>query len=325
MENRDSTSLTSSALARAAGVSADTLRHYEQLGILGKPPRAGNGYRLYPPQALDRVRLIRNALAFGFTLSELTAILRQRDAGAAPCREVAHLESDKVIELDTQIQELTELRDSLKQTVSKWKRQLEKTPDGKRAGLLESLPQRIENSTSMSKRKRQMKALMVLCALALSAAAYGQSECPMHAQHMQDSAAHAAAVDARGDQAMGFSHEKTAHHFQLLPDGGSIEVIASDPGDAASRDQIKAHLSHIVQMFSDGNFELPMFIHDTVPPGVPVMRSKRSAIAYAFERTTTGGRVRITTTDPDALTAVHQFLAFQIDDHRTHDAKAPQP
>jgi hypothetical protein len=47
------------------------------------------------------------------------------------------------------------------------------------------------------------------------------------------------------------------------------------------------------------------------------MKSKRASIAYVFEPILSGGRVRITTTDAEALKAVHQFLTFQIDDHRT--------
>lgn len=144
--------------------------------------------------------------------------------------------------------------------------------------------------------------------------------------HQQGTSAdHAADVDARGDHAMGFSHDKSVHHFALFRDGGAIEVAANDPNDAATLDEIRAHLSHIVQMFSEGNFQLPMFIHDTVPPGVPVMKSKRAAISYRFESTPKGGRVRIATDDKEALEAIHQFLAFQIDDHRTGDSKAAEP
>jgi hypothetical protein len=141
----------------------------------------------------------------------------------------------------------------------------------------------------------------------------------MHKQGMSDD--HAAGVAARGDQAMGFSHEKSAHHFWLLPNGGAIEVVANEPNDSATRDDIRAHLSHIAQMFTEGDFQLPMIIHDKVPPGVPVMESKQGAISYTFEATPTGGQVRIATTDKDALEAIHQFLAFQIDDHRTGDSK----
>jgi hypothetical protein len=141
----------------------------------------------------------------------------------------------------------------------------------------------------------------------------------MHKQGMSDD--HAAGLDARGDHAMGFSHEKSSHHFRLLLDGGAIEVVANEPDDSATRDEIRAHLSHIAQMFAEGNFQVPMFIHDTMPPGVYVMESKRSAISYTFEPTPSGGRVHIATADKDALEAIHQFLGFQIDDHRTGDSK----
>lgn len=163
--------------------------------------------------------------------------------------------------------------------------------------------------------------------MAVPVLAYGQSavSCPMHEQHQQASDPHAAGVDARGDQAMGFSHEKSAHHFHLLPDGGTIEVVVDDPNDAITRDEIRMHLSHIAKMLADGDFQLPMFIHDTVPPGVPVLIAKRGAIAYAFEATTDGGQVHIASFDADAVKAIHEFLAFQIDDHRTGDSRVIAP
>ena len=92
------------------------------------------------------------------------------------------------------------------------------------------------------------------------------------------------------------------------------------PHDSTTRDEIRAYLAHIAQMFTEANFQVPMFIHDKVPPGVPVMQSKRDAISYKFEELPRGGRVRIATADKDALEAIHQFHAFQIDDHRTGDS-----
>lgn len=53
---------------------------------------------------------------------------------------------------------------------------------------------------------------------------------------------------------MGFSHDTTTHHFHLLKDGGEIVVTAKDPKDTAGVEQIRMHLSHIVGMFSNGNF-----------------------------------------------------------------------
>jgi len=126
-------------------------------------------------------------------------------------------------------------------------------------------------------------------------------------------------VDTRGDHAMGFSHEKTTHHFRLLKDGGAIEVEANDPRDKQSRDQIRMHLGHIAKMFAAGNFDTPMFIHDQTPPGVPVMERLKSDIAYKFEPTGKGGRVRISTSNAEATGAIHEFLKFQIKDHRTGD------
>jgi hypothetical protein len=72
-------------------------------------------------------------------------------------------------------------------------------------------------------------------------------------------------------------------------------------------------------MFSEGDFSIPMFVHDQVPPGVLVMKEKRAEISYGFEDLPTGGGVRIKTANPDALKAIQDFLRFQIVDHHTGD------
>ncbi len=123
----------------------------------------------------------------------------------------------------------------------------------------------------------------------------------------------------RGDQAMGFAHEKTTHHFRLFKDGGAIEVSANDPKDTASRDEIRQHLAHIAQMFAAGNFDVPMLIHGTTPPGVPTMKDLREQIRYEFQETDSGARVRINTSNPQAIEAVYAFLRFQITEHETGD------
>ncbi|MEK6301394.1 MAG: hypothetical protein AABO41_11780 [Acidobacteriota bacterium] len=127
-------------------------------------------------------------------------------------------------------------------------------------------------------------------------------------------------LNKRGDQAMGFSHEKTTHHFLLKPNGGAIEVTANDPNDGASRDQIRRHLAHVAEMFSKGDFSLPMFTHGEAPPGTEEMTRLKADIKYSFEAIDRGGRVLITITNPGAIDAVHQFLRFQIKDHKTGDA-----
>jgi hypothetical protein len=142
--------------------------------------------------------------------------------------------------------------------------------------------------------------------------------CPMHAQHT--AAAHQEAVDQRGDQVMGFSHENTKHNFKLSEDGGAIEVRANDAADAGSVAAIRSHLQEIAKDFTSGDFAKPKEIHDRVPDGVPAMKELGSRILYLYEEIEQGGRVRIRTGDARGVEAVHQFLQFQIDDHRTGDS-----
>jgi len=169
-----------------------------------------------------------------------------------------------------------------------------------------------------------MNILPLAFVLAIPVFVNGQSatDCPK-GKTAPDS--HSAGVDARGDHAMGFSREKSAHHFRLSPDGGMIEIGVDDEKDASTRDEIRIHLAHVAQMFSAGDFQVPMFIHDTVPPGVAVMEAKKDAISYKYEETKNGGRIRTATADAEALFAIHAFLVFQIDDHRTGDPKTISP
>jgi hypothetical protein len=142
---------------------------------------------------------------------------------------------------------------------------------------------------------------------------------PAPQEHQHGVRPHAAGVDSRGAHAMGFSQETTTHHFTLLMDGGIISVETKADSDDATREQIRMHLSHIASMFSANNFDIPMFIHGKIPPGVPTMKAKHARISYTFEPTERGARVRIQTHDADATRAVHRFLRFQIEDHRTGD------
>ncbi|HLW76162.1 MAG TPA: heavy metal-responsive transcriptional regulator [Bryobacteraceae bacterium] len=131
--------MRSGELARECGVSVDTLRHYERMGVLPRPRRSAAGYRQYGPEALKRVRLVRRALEIGFTLEELAGILRVRDSGGAPCREVRALAESKLEQVIQRIADLGDLRDHLRRVLANWDRRLEQTPAGARAGLLEGL------------------------------------------------------------------------------------------------------------------------------------------------------------------------------------------
>ena len=127
-------------------------------------------------------------------------------------------------------------------------------------------------------------------------------------------------MNKRGDHVMGFDHTKTTHHFLLQESGGSIEVTANSSEDVESSEQIRMHLKHIAMMFAEGNFNAPMLIHDQTPPGVPVMQELKDEIKYNFEEINLGAAVRISTKNPIALKAIHDFLRFQIKEHKTGDS-----
>jgi hypothetical protein len=136
-------------------------------------------------------------------------------------------------------------------------------------------------------------------------------KCPMRESHSE--------MNARGEKGMGFSQTATVHHFLLRPDGGVIQVEAKDISDTSNRDSIRMHLTHVAQGFAQGNFAIPMFVHDTVPPGTNEMKRLREKIRYDFEEIPAGGRINIRTPDPSARAAIHAFLRFQIREHATGD------
>jgi hypothetical protein len=136
---------------------------------------------------------------------------------------------------------------------------------------------------------------------------------------------HHAAVEARGARVMGFDQQRTVHRFRLHPDGGAIDVAVKDSADHANRDAIRAHLPRIASMFAAGDFQAPMLVHATEPPGTADLARLTAAIAWRYLETADGGRVDIITGDAAAIAAVHRFLRFQIADHRTGDTAMVTP
>ena len=130
----------------------------------------------------------------------------------------------------------------------------------------------------------------------------------------QDSAF--AALQHRGEAAMGVNQYTSQHVFEDLPDGGRIE-LQRDTADAEDIATIRAHLKGIAEAFQNGDFRTPGMVHDMEVPGTTVMAERRALLAYSYHDLPRGGEVRITTQDSVALQAVRQFLAFQRMDHRT--------
>lgn len=123
------------------------------------------------------------------------------------------------------------------------------------------------------------------------------------------------ALQDRGKGTMGVDQDASRHRFQDLPRGGRIELQmrALDSSGVAT---IRAHLQQTARDFTAGIFTAPDSTHAMVVPGTEVMARKHALIRYRYRPLPQGGEVRITTGDPEALQAIHEFLAFQREDHR---------
>jgi MerR family Zn(II)-responsive transcriptional regulator of zntA len=128
-------------VASQAGVSVDTVRHYERKGVLGNVSRDESGYRRYSADAVTRVLVIRRAISLGFSLDELADIFRERAAGKPPCGRVRELAGRKLVELDERIASLTSLRTVLAGVIGGWDDRLRNTKNGGFALLLETIVQ----------------------------------------------------------------------------------------------------------------------------------------------------------------------------------------
>jgi len=108
--------LTIGKLARRAGVGTDTVRFYEREGLLPTPPRTASGYRLYAPGHADRVRFIRRAKGLGFSLAEISELLKL-NAGRGGRASVQKLAQSRLADLDRRIREMTAIREALSHLV----------------------------------------------------------------------------------------------------------------------------------------------------------------------------------------------------------------
>ncbi|MEO8200211.1 MAG: hypothetical protein ABI679_06810 [Gemmatimonadota bacterium] len=124
------------------------------------------------------------------------------------------------------------------------------------------------------------------------------------------------ALQDRGRLHMGVDQYTSAHQFEPLPDGGRIALQREVP-DSAGVAQIRRHLRTLQTAFEAGDFGTPAMVHDRPVPGTQVMTARRARIQYTFRELPQGGEIRLTTSDPAAIQAIHEFLAFQNSDHRT--------
>jgi MerR family transcriptional regulator, copper efflux regulator len=152
-----SKTLRSGTLAKSAGVSPDTIRHYESIGVLPRAPRTESGYRVYPASALERVLVVQRALRIGFTLAELAEVLKARDAGGAPCRRVYQLAQDKLKGIEADIEALKRTRRYMKKVLCDWEQRIENAGSGEKSHLLYSLTDAVRKAGTPPNQFRRKK------------------------------------------------------------------------------------------------------------------------------------------------------------------------
>lgn len=110
-------------LATRAGVSIDTVRYYERKGLLPRAARTEGGFRLFMPEAVERIRFIKQAQEIGLSLEEIGALLSE--GGAAECQRVHDLLRSKLEELDGKIKAMRSFRRTLARHYEACERELE--------------------------------------------------------------------------------------------------------------------------------------------------------------------------------------------------------
>lgn len=117
-------------VAERTGVSAPTIRYYESIGLLTPPPRSATGYRRYTESTVEELRFIKKAQGLGFSLDEISEILKLSRAGDTPCSHVLDLSRRHLRAIDERIQQLTRFRDQLAAEIKKWDGEQEPTCRG---------------------------------------------------------------------------------------------------------------------------------------------------------------------------------------------------
>lgn len=157
MVRRTNAALHTGELAKATGVSPDTIRHYERMGVLQKAERTTSGYRVYAAGAIERVKIVQRALRIGFTLAELADIFRTRDGGGAPCKSVFELAQKKLGVIRTDIVALKQTERYLEEVLEDWGDRIRRAGRGQKAHLLQSLTDAVKDVPKPTKfgRKQQ--------------------------------------------------------------------------------------------------------------------------------------------------------------------------
>lgn len=105
-------------LASKTGCNLETIRYYEKVGLLPDPPRSANGYRVYPPALVQRLKLIMRARNLGFSMEEIRSLLSMTDTGAQTCANVKLQAEAHLVTVRRRISDLRIIEQTLAETLA---------------------------------------------------------------------------------------------------------------------------------------------------------------------------------------------------------------
>jgi MerR family mercuric resistance operon transcriptional regulator len=120
-------SMTIGALSRRTGCNIETIRYYERIGMMAKPPRTRGGHRSYAPEHLKKLSFIRRSRELGFSLEQIRALLRLVDGGRYTCSQVKVITVEHLDDVRARMKDLKRLEKVLRTMASQCDRG--KVPD----------------------------------------------------------------------------------------------------------------------------------------------------------------------------------------------------
>ena len=122
--------LTVNELANQSGAPAHVVRYYTRIGLIEPASQQENGYRLFRPDEVGRLRFIRLAKQLGFTLSEIAKITQHADNGESPCPDVRQIIKKRIVENRQKIDDMLKLQVRMEEALEKWQEMPDGVPDG---------------------------------------------------------------------------------------------------------------------------------------------------------------------------------------------------
>ncbi len=110
--------LTIGQVAKKAGVNVETIRYYERLGYIPKPPRPRSGYRQYSEETVNRIQFIKRAQKLGFTLKEISELLSLKVDSGNTCADVKRRAEAKITDIEEKIHNLQGIKKALAKLVA---------------------------------------------------------------------------------------------------------------------------------------------------------------------------------------------------------------